>query len=166
MMMKKLVLTCATALSVTACVVTEGIPAIMVENDRPAYSPVIIVKSDSLSREEGRVKMFRVNGQCLDIHGDNDRYLIRHSCHGKSNQLFQWHSDQTLRHNGRCFDIKGNDSRAGTDIILYECTGRANQKWYRDGRRIRSPMNGLCLDAGEPYIKMQTCQNTAAQYFD
>lgn len=78
MMMKKLVLTCATTLSVTACVVTEEIPAIMVENDRPAYSPVIIVKSDSLSREEERVKMFRVNGQCLDIHGDNDRYLIRH----------------------------------------------------------------------------------------
>lgn len=119
MMMKKLVLTCATALSVTACVVTEGIPAIMVENDRSAYSPVIIVKSDALSHdEEGRVKMFRVNGQCLDIHGDNRRYLIRHSCHGKSNQLFQWYSDQTLRQTGRCLDIKGNDSRAETDIIL------------------------------------------------
>ena len=46
-------------------------------------------------------------GECLDIHGDDHRSLIRYRCHGQANQLFRWDGRSgTIRQNARCLDLQ------------------------------------------------------------
>ena len=45
-------------------------------------------------------------GECLDIHGNDRRSLIRHRCHGQANQLFRLDAKSgTIRQNERCLDV-------------------------------------------------------------
>ena len=106
-------------------------------------------------------------GECLDIHGNDRRSLIRHRCHGQANQLFRWDAKSgTIRQNERCLDVAGGETRDGSRVILFSCNGRDNQRWYRDGARIRSADSGKCLDASESYLAIRTCNGSREQQFE
>ena len=79
----------------------------------------------------------------MDIHGDDHRSLIRHACHGKANQLFLMDNrSNAIRQDGRCLDVAGGETRDGSRVILFQCNGKDNQRWYWDGDRIRSADSG------------------------
>ena len=106
-------------------------------------------------------------GECLDIHGDDKRSLIRYRCHGQSNQQFRFDSRSgTIRQNERCLDVAGGETRDGSRVILFQCNGRDNQRWYRDGGRIRSADSGKCLDAFESYLAIRACNGSREQQFE
>jgi lysophospholipase L1-like esterase len=46
---------------------------------------------------------------------------------------------------GRCLDVPNSNSANGTQPIIYDCNGRANQQWTLDGQTLRSL--GKCLDS-------------------
>ena len=105
-------------------------------------------------------------GECLDIHGDDKRSLIRYRCHGQSNQQFRFDSRSgTIRQNGRCLDVSGGETRDGSRVILFQCNGKDNQRWYFDGGRIRSADSGKCLDASENYLSIRSCSSSRNQQF-
>ena len=169
--MKKTMCLAVTLLAV-ACTVDGTAPTIVLQPTipvEPTVSRTVIISPSTIDfsdADAAQARLWRVNGECLDVHGDNGKYLIRHQCHGKSNQLFQLHSDKTIRQGNKCLDIAGREWSEGANVIAHQCTGANNQQWYRDGRHIRSVMNGLCLDASESYIKMRRCEATVAQRFD
>ena len=106
-------------------------------------------------------------GECLDIHGDDHRSLIRYRCHGQANQLFRWDGRSgTIRQNARCLDVAGGETRDGSRVILFACNGKDNQRWYADGSRIRSAASGKCLDAAESHLAIRACNGSRAQQFD
>ena len=106
-------------------------------------------------------------GECLDIHGDDHRSLIRYRCHGQANQLFRWDGRSgTIRQNARCLDVAGGETRDGSRVILFACNGKDNQRWYADGNRIRSAASGKCLDASSSYLVIRACNGSREQRFD
>ena len=46
---------------------------------------------------------------------------------------------------GRCLDVPGSDTTNGTQPIIWDCSGAANQRWSYDGQTLRSL--GKCLDS-------------------
>ena len=72
----------------------------------------------------------------------------------------------TIRQNERCLDVAGGETRDGSRVILFQCNGRDNQRWYRDGARIRSADSGKCLDAFESYLAIRTCNGSREQQFE
>ena len=48
--------------------------------------------------------------------------------------------------NNKCLEIYGFNGGNGAKVVLWDCWGGANQKWYRDGKQIRSVMNHKCLE--------------------
>ncbi len=125
-----------------------------------------IHRSPRLERDaDGLIRTQR--GECLDIHGNDRRSLIRHRCHGQANQLFRWDAKSgTIRQNERCLDVAGGETRDGSRVILFQCNGRDNQRWYRDGARIRSADSGKCLDAFESYLAIRACNGSREQQFE
>jgi len=98
-------------------------------------------------------------GECLDIHGDDRRSLIRHRCHGQANQLFRWDAKSgTIRQNGQCLTQTGNS------ITLEPCTGNRNQEWYSDGQRLCSrSANAQCWSVGQHSMRLQTRNDSPEQ---
>ncbi|HEX6686569.1 MAG TPA: ricin-type beta-trefoil lectin domain protein [Candidatus Limnocylindrales bacterium] len=54
-------------------------------------------------------------------------------CHGGANQRWTLNGDGTIRSTqlGLCLDVNGNATANGTTVILWTCTGAANQRWIR-----------------------------------
>ncbi|GIF13438.1 RICIN domain-containing protein [Actinoplanes teichomyceticus] len=46
---------------------------------------------------------------------------------------------------GRCLDVPGGNSANGTQPIIWDCSGAANQQWTFDGQTLRAL--GKCLDS-------------------
>lgn len=46
---------------------------------------------------------------------------------------------------GRCLDVPNSNTTNGTQPIIWDCSGAANQRWTYDGQSIRSL--GKCLDS-------------------
>ena len=46
---------------------------------------------------------------------------------------------------GRCLDVPGSSTANGTQPIIWDCSGAANQRWAYDGRTLQSL--GKCLDS-------------------
>lgn len=46
---------------------------------------------------------------------------------------------------GRCLDVPGSSTANGTQPIIWDCSGGANQRWAYDGQTLQSL--GKCLDA-------------------
>ncbi|WP_372454010.1 ricin-type beta-trefoil lectin domain protein [Actinoplanes hulinensis] len=46
---------------------------------------------------------------------------------------------------GRCLDVPGSSTANGTQPIIWDCSGAANQQWAYDGQTLRSL--GKCLDS-------------------
>jgi hypothetical protein len=102
------------------------------------------------------------SGKCLDVAhaGTADRTrVIQFDCdRQKAHQRFWFRPDGKNDagvqlwniiplHAEACLDVAGANTSNGTPIILYHCTGGANQKFirYPDGG-IQSFLSGRCLD--------------------
>jgi hypothetical protein len=48
--------------------------------------------------------------------------------------------------NGKCLDVLGLNNSNGARVGVWDCTGNANQRWYRNNNEIRSSMNHKCLE--------------------
>jgi hypothetical protein len=46
---------------------------------------------------------------------------------------------------GRCLDVPGGNAANGTQPIIWDCSGAANQRWTLDGQTLRAV--GKCLDS-------------------
>ena len=70
---------------------------------------------------------------------------------------------------GKCLDSQDFGTLPGTNVQLWSCSGRDNQKWAynsTDGS-IRGKQSGLCIDAGsqascmeEPWSTYDYCNDT------
>ncbi|GAA3752809.1 RICIN domain-containing protein [Micromonospora maritima] len=71
---------------------------------------------------------------------------------------------------GRCLDVPQSNTTNGTQPVIWDCTGGANQRWTRnaDGT-VRSGQSGLCLDvngaatANGTTVILWTCTGAANQ---
>lgn len=107
------------------------------------------------------------DGKCLDYSRSGYKGIITYPCHGENNQQFTF-SRNRIMVEGLCLDIAGERNDDGTPVIAYSCHGNKNQQWYRDGKTIRSALNGKCLDAGKHnnQIRMYRCDGSLGQRFD
>ena len=107
------------------------------------------------------------DGKCLDRSRSQYKGMIAYACHGGRNQQFAF-SNNRIVVEGLCLDVAAAQSADGTPVIAYPCHNNKNQQWYRDGRTIRSALNGKCLDAGKHgnQIRMYRCDGSNGQRFD
>ncbi|WP_051919445.1 ricin-type beta-trefoil lectin domain protein [Basilea psittacipulmonis] len=110
-------------------------------------------------------RTLKQDNNCLDVSAENQKDVITFICHDGENQRFQFYSDGTIRQGGQCLDIAGENPAESAVVIMYACTGRKNQQWYKDGRQIRSVLNGKCLDTRARKVSMRTCTNSYTQRF-
>lgn len=64
--------------------------------------------------------------------------------------------------------MPGADYRAGATVILWNCSGAANQQFVRQSGTVRpAASTGLCLTlaAAKDPLKLQACDGTAKQRF-
>jgi hypothetical protein len=48
----------------------------------------------------------------------------------------------------KCLDANGQGTSPGTQVIIWDCNGQANQQWtVNAGGTITGVQSGLCLDA-------------------
>ncbi|WP_231623903.1 lectin [Neisseria sp. 83E34] len=137
------------------------IPDIHTEAPRSELNPL------PRKHEQSSTYLIRTpDDRCLDLSGVNNKDIIAHTCHGKSNQQFTFHND-SIRIQGLCLDVAGNQTQDGAPVIAYQCHGKSNQKWYREGKTIRSSLNGKCLDAGKHknQIRLYHCDGSSKQRF-
>ncbi|WP_436494327.1 glycosyl hydrolase family 95 catalytic domain-containing protein [Actinokineospora sp. HUAS TT18] len=70
---------------------------------------------------------------------------------------------------GRCLDASGGSSADGTQVILWTCTGSANQKWTLNSNGTITGVGGKCLDvtggatAAGTRLQLWTCNGSGAQ---
>lgn len=119
------------------------------------------------SREARTHLMRSADGKCVDHSRSGYKGMITYPCHGEPNQQFTL-SRNRIMVEGQCLDIAGGRTEDGTPVIAYACHGGKNQQWYRDGRTIRSALNGKCLDAGKHgnQIRMYRCDGSIGQRFN
>ncbi|RLU86347.1 hypothetical protein CTZ27_25615 [Streptomyces griseocarneus] len=81
---------------------------------------------------------------------------------GNDNQQWVLGKDKALHlmKSGMCLDVAEGGTRNGTPVLVYDCTGGANQQWVRSGSGLRNPVSGRCLTAPS------TADGTALQIRD
>jgi cytochrome c len=66
---------------------------------------------------------------------------------------------------GKCVDVNGGSSADGTPLVIWTCSGGANQQWTREGNTLRSL--GKCMTAAGTAdgsaVQLSTCNGSAAQ---
>ncbi|NUT48492.1 MAG: hypothetical protein HOV94_14460, partial [Saccharothrix sp.] len=104
----------------------------------------------------------RTAGRCLDP-GDGTRVVLS-DCTNADSQ--DWRYDGTTNalvgKDGRCLDASGGSSADGTSVILWTCSGSANQKWSLQANGSITGIGGKCLDVGTG-VRLWTCNASAAQ---
>jgi O-glycosyl hydrolase len=71
--------------------------------------------------------------------------------------------------NNKCLDILGFNNSDGAPVVMWGCSGTANQQWYMDGSQIKSKFNNKCLDilgfnnSDGARVVMWGCSGTANQ---
>ena len=64
----------------------------------------------------------------------------------------------TIRQNGQCL------TQTGSSITLEPCTGKRNQEWYSDGKRLCSrSANAQCWSVGRHGVRLQTRNDSPEQ---
>jgi glucose/arabinose dehydrogenase len=72
----------------------------------------------------------RVLGKCMTATGTTDGSLVQLStCNGSVGQNWSTQADSTVRNGTKCLDANGASSADGTQLIIWTCTGGANQRW-------------------------------------
>ncbi|QFU89880.1 PQQ-dependent sugar dehydrogenase [Amycolatopsis sp. YIM 10] len=73
---------------------------------------------------------WRALGKCMTAAGSTDGSAVQLSaCNGSGTQNWSAPGDGTLRNGTKCLDANGGSSADGTQLIIWSCTGGANQKW-------------------------------------
>ncbi|EAO4439000.1 ricin-type beta-trefoil lectin domain protein [Salmonella enterica] len=84
------------------------------------------------------------DGLCLTASPDHRNQLTLQKCGHPGYQRFTVHRDR-ITHNGKCLDAAGQETREGTPVILYSCTGNDNQRWFTDDNKIHGKQSNKCL---------------------
>ena len=72
----------------------------------------------------------QVGGNCVTAPGSTNQSLYVARCTGSYQQRWSFASDGTIRSaSGQCADVYDGRSNEGTSVILYKCSGKANQRW-------------------------------------
>lgn len=114
-------------------------------------------------------------GSCADASGasslDNTK-VIGYGCHGGRNQDWWYDSATQTLHTAlsqdRCVDVPSADYKAGAGLILWNCSGAANQKFVPQSGTIRpASATSLCLTlaSATDQVKLQSCNGSASQRF-
>jgi len=79
------------------------------------------------------------------------------------------HADlRTELSHDRCLDVPAADYKAGNRLILWDCSGAANQRFVKDAGTLRpAAATGLCLTlaSAKDTLKLQNCDGSANQRF-
>jgi Ricin-type beta-trefoil lectin domain/Cellulase (glycosyl hydrolase family 5) len=112
------------------------------------------------------------SGRCLDIpDGANGTGLIIWDCNATAaHQKFIYTAAGQLQVRSKCLDVAEESRTPGARVVLWDCTGRENQRWTlsSDGT-IVGTQSGLCLDvvgqatANHSTIDVWTCNGGANQ---
>ncbi|MGG7572914.1 ricin-type beta-trefoil lectin domain protein [Streptomyces sirii] len=115
-------------------------------------------------------------GSCVDATGGSSRNgtaVGGWDCNGQRHQDWWYDGEQGSVHVGltqdRCLDVPGARYEAGAGLVLWNCSGAANQRFQRaDGGSIRpAAAPSLCLTLGgakEP-LRLRACDGSAGQRF-
>ena len=76
----------------------------------------------------------------------------RRSCgtaHGGANQRWTYTASRQLQvYGNKCLDATGQGTTNGTQVVIWDCNGQANQQWNVNANgTITGVQSGLCLDA-------------------
>jgi Ricin-type beta-trefoil lectin domain len=73
--------------------------------------------------------------------------------------------------NNKCLAISGIDPSNGAHVVMWDCTGGAEQHWYWNGEEIRNYLNNRCLAISgvDPnngaHVVMWDCTGGAEQHW-
>ncbi|MEU5085193.1 ricin-type beta-trefoil lectin domain protein [Streptomyces sp. NPDC021356] len=114
-------------------------------------------------------------GGCTDLSASDSAdgtAVPGRDCAGTRNQNRWYDSARRTFHTeltqDRRLDVPGAQYRAGAALIIWNCSGAADQKFVRDGGTVRpAAATGLCLartTARQP-LRLQNCDGSAGQRF-
>ena len=97
-----------------------------------------------------------IGSECITVH---NRTLTLHPCRNMPNQYFERIvRNGTIRQNGQCL------TQTGSNITLESCTGKRNQEWYSDGKRLCSrSANAQCWSVSQHSVRLQTRNDSPEQ---
>ncbi len=106
------------------------------------------------------------DGFCLSAGRAKIHGLRTAHCNRVFTQKFAF-IQNTIQNRGECLTALGGKSASGTRVATEACNGSERQKWFADGRHIRSMYSGQCLDAGKSgrEVQLQDCDNSDGQRF-
>jgi hypothetical protein len=117
-----------------------------------------------------------IGGKCIDIARNSSSRRAKveiWSCSSSDAAQALTYSHSSLKHNGMCLNAKGN-GKAGSKIILWNCTGSANEVWIHksNGEFVLKANGGkLCLtDPGSStkngtQLVVAACANSRNQHW-
>ena len=87
------------------------------------------------------------------------------TCNGWENQRFTWERNGQISSGGLCLDIENADRDDGGKLIVWPCSGSANQRWRARGRDIVSDLKGADAD-GDGKLAFKEVVVARMAYFD
>lgn len=113
-----------------------------------------------------RLPLYAANGNCLDGRRATPSSLQTAPCNGMAYQDFAF-MHNTLQTLGQCVSVSSGRFSSRSRISLVACNGSIEQQWFADGQRIRSMLNGQCLDASKTgsAVRLQSCDDSIGQQF-
>ncbi|MCO8276203.1 RICIN domain-containing protein [Actinoplanes sp. TRM 88003] len=112
------------------------------------------------------------SGRCLEVAAaTNNSPAQLGNCVTSSNQRWTYTSGRQLRlDSNKCLDASGQGTVNGTAVIVWDCSGQANQQWtVNTNGTITGVQSGLCLDvvgngtAAGTRINLWACHGGANQ---
>ncbi|MEQ9559397.1 MAG: ricin-type beta-trefoil lectin domain protein [Rhodospirillales bacterium] len=126
--------------------------------------------SGSVTIQHGTFKLALNGAPGLCLGSSDGKSLKLVGCADRAAVMWSQDGDVLQAPGGKCMDIAGESTRAGAQIILWNCHGKANQKWQFSSRdELVSGLAGQCADVPGgrlvPGNGLQTweCNRTVAQ---
>ncbi len=90
------------------------------------------------------------HNKCVDVAGGsttsaNGTAVQLYQCNNTVAQNWTFAPDGSIRFGSKCLDVSAPVGN-GSQTQIWECTGRANQRWQRDGNLLRVVDGNRCLD--------------------
>ena len=105
-----------------------------------------VLQNARQTRGQGVVLLGAASNKCVRPTGSASGAALQLvECTGQPEQRFEL-IDGALKSQGKCVDAQGGQGRNGDAIVLWDCTGGANQRWATDGDGHLKGVNGRCLD--------------------
>ncbi|EEM2539793.1 lipoprotein EnvE [Salmonella enterica subsp. enterica serovar Morehead] len=106
-------------------------------------------------RYSDKVRLRTQDGFCLATESDiRSRYgrLVLQECRQDTSQYFTFRRSQIISQ-GKCLDAAGQETREGTPVIIWPCTGNDNQRWQTEENKIRGKQSQKCLGTESPVVR-------------